>query len=171
MAMNALSRLGESWWMARATISFPVPDWPPMTTLTLLGATFSTRSITRRIAGDCPMSPTPASTCPRRRRSTCISCSVSRFSSARCRITFSRAGSSGFSTKSKTPSRTASTAASIVPSPVMMITGVSGDSSRSARVSASPSSFGITRSLMITSGWRSTVSFKASCPSLVCSTS
>src|SRR5207245_2603034 len=92
----------------------------------------------RAAVGELPAA-TPASTWPRRRRSTCISCSVCRFSSARWRITLRRAGSSGFSTKSKTPSRTASTAASMVPFPVMMITGVSGDSSRSARVSARPS--------------------------------
>ena len=161
----------EAWWMARAIISLPVPDCPVITTLALLGATFSTRSIALRIAGDCPMTPTPASTWPKRRRRTCISCSVSRFSSARWRITLSRAGSSGFSTKSNTPSRTASTAASMEPLPVMMITGVSGDSSRSARVSARPSSLGITRSLMITSGWSSEMSFRALWPSLVCSTS
>jgi len=59
----------------------------------------------------------------------------------------------------------------MVPFPVMMITGVSGDSSRSARVSARPSSFGITRSLMMTSGCRSAVIFRASWPSPVCSTS
>src|SRR5881394_3222021 len=172
MAMNGLSLRGESWWMARATISLPVPLWPVMTTLALDGATFSTRSITLRIAGEAPTIPTPAeSIWPRRRRRTCISCSVRFFSSARWRMTLRRAGSSGFSTKSKTPSRTASTAASMVPLPVMITTGVSGCSSRSARTSASPSSLGITRSLMITSGWDSAAILSAPCPSAVWSTS
>jgi len=57
--------------------------------------------------------------------------------------------------------------ASMVPLPVMMTTGVSGCSSRSARTSASPSSFGITRSLMITSGCISAAIFRAAWPSAV----
>ena len=167
MAMKGFSRRGLSWWMARATISLPVPLCPVITTLALEGATFSTSSIARRMGGELPTNPTPASTCPRRRRSTCISCKVAFFSSARWRMTLRRAGSRGFSTKSKTPSRTASTAASMVPLPVMMTTGVSVCSSRSARTSASPSSFGITRSLMITSGCISAAIFRAAWPSAV----
>ena len=41
MAMNGLSRRGERLWMARATISLPVPDSPVMATAAFAGATFS----------------------------------------------------------------------------------------------------------------------------------
>ena len=50
MAMKGFSRRGDRLWMARATISLPVPDSPVMATEALAGATFSISSNTRRIA-------------------------------------------------------------------------------------------------------------------------
>src|SRR5207244_1556003 len=52
MAMNGLSLRGLSWWMARATISLPVPLCPVITTLAFEGATFSTSSIALPMVGD-----------------------------------------------------------------------------------------------------------------------
>ena len=89
----------ERLWMARATISLPVPLSPEMATLALEGATRSMSSNTRRMGPDWPMNSVEPS-CLRRRRSPCTSRMVSFFSSARSMQTFSRAVSSGLTMKS-----------------------------------------------------------------------
>ena len=151
--------------MARATTSLPVPLSPVMTTLAFEEATRRTRSKTFRMAGPEPITSVPGASAARRRRSTWTSRSVSFFSSARSSTSRRRGTSSGFSMKSYAPSLIACTAVWMVPRPVRRTTAESGSSARSARRRKSPSMLGITRSVRMTSGWRSMARRRASCPS------
>ena len=99
-ATNGFSLRGERLWIARATISLPVPLSPLMTTLAFEGATFFTSSKTRCIAGPEPIMSVPGARAARRRRSSCTSRIVSFFSRARSSTSRRRGTSSGFSMKS-----------------------------------------------------------------------
>ena len=170
-AMKGLSLRGDRLWMARATTSLPVPLSPLMTTLAVEGETFFTSSKTFCMAGPEPIMSVPGASAASRRRRSCTSRMVSFFSSARSSTIRSRGTSSGFSMKSKAPSRMAWTAVWMVPRPVRSTTGHSGSSARRARSSQSPSMLGMTRSVRMTSGCHSMARRSASVPSLAVWTS
>ena len=55
IATKGRSRRGESWWMARAKSSFPVPDSPCSKTVESVGATRWIALDTSTIRGESPM--------------------------------------------------------------------------------------------------------------------
>ena len=80
-AMNAWRFRRLARWMARATISLPLPDSPVRRIVASLGPTLATKASTERASGDEPMNSPPPACSSRARFSRS---SASRVSSAAC---------------------------------------------------------------------------------------
>ena len=110
--------------MERATISFPEPVSPVISTLAVEGATISTCRMTSCIAPDDPtrVPSFPASrSC---RVSAATACWSRTRPSARSSSARNTGGFSGFSMYQNAPASIACTTRSSLPRPVMMITGI-----------------------------------------------
>ena len=153
MATNGPVARGESLWIVRATISFPEPVSPVISTDAELGAAISTMRITSCIALDAPTrSPSlPASRSCRCRTSSCLASRA--LLSARSSSARKTGPLSGFSMYQKAPASMAATARSSLPLPVIMMAGTSINSLPSCFSRSNPFIPGNSTSAISVSGW------------------
>ena len=132
--MNGPLRRGPRRCTPSATSSFPLPLSPRISTVESAAAVRATRSRRAAIAGERPrISPSPVAL--RRQRSS--DSSAARPSALRTEVR-SRSRENGFSMKSKTPRRSASTVSLIVASPEITIVGGRRPEAASSRTRSMP---------------------------------
>ena len=133
-------------WMARAISSLPTPDSPPINTGMVEAAAFSAARSTGRMASERVITSAMVRVPSRLRLSRRNSPANALVASALRKLTCSRSGLAGLTTKSVAPARITDTTLSMPPWAVCTITGMSIPRSRMRSSTPRPSRSGITRS-------------------------
>ena len=170
-ARNGARDRGLAWWIACATNSLPVPVSPSISTVARDCATSFTRSMTSLSLAECPTMPSKLNFLSSRSCSCLTSTSRVRDFSARCTMISSFSRLTGLVRKSKAPRFIASTAESMLPYAVIMITTGLFGSVSTLSMTLSPDFPGIRRSVITTSNSWVSSRLKASSALLATETS